>query len=191
DRFTVAGSAVRLDPDLVRDVGTRWAARLDGKTVAEGILTVLRRLDADHLRELLAFECIDDLRTRRERHAGNAALVKRGRELGLVQAEAERLAFAVRSEQVRRRSPLAVRLEELLDQRAVIEAHHLVQSLGMDAFADCRELATQADRLGARAAELCRQAAGATDPDTGWRLLDEAETLASDVPDAAELRRRW
>lgn len=190
DRFTVAGRAA-LDPGLVRDVATRWEARLDGKTVAEGILTVLRPLDADRLRKLLAFECIDDLRTRRERHAGNAALVKRGRELGLEQAEAARLAFAVRSEQVRRRSRLAVQLEELLDQHAVVAALHLVQSLGMDAFGDCRELATHASQLGARAVELCLQAAAATDPDTAWRLLDEAETLASDAPDMAQLRRRW
>jgi hypothetical protein len=189
--FSVPGSAVRLDRDVVAQVARRWAARLDGKTVAEGVLTVLRRLDPEQLRQLLLSECAADLRARRDRHATTEALLKRARELGLVEDDAKRLTFAVRSEQIRRRSPLAAQLADLLEQRATVAAHRLVEEMGADLPEDCRELAVQATRLGGRAVELVRQAIAADDPDTSWRLVDEAEALASDVPDAAQLRRRW
>lgn len=88
--------------------------------------------------------------------------------------------------------PLAARLAELLTAGQVMAAHRLVSGLAPeDTPPECRELVARARAMAERATALRDQASAATDPDLAWRLLDEAESHAADVPDLADLRRRW
>src|SRR6185369_3799690 len=192
DGFSVpAQPSLRLDDDAVRATGDAWARRLEGKSVPEAVLTVLRRLTTAQRAGLLLYECAYELRTWRDLRADSAALEQRALDLGLTKHEAQRFAFAVGSERGSRRSVPASQLEHLLAERRVVAARLLVSSLGDTVPEDCAELAGQAVRLGDRALDLQNQARAATDPEAGWRLLDEAERLAADLSDVDGMRRRW
>jgi hypothetical protein len=191
DGFSVAGRSLYLDDDAVRATAAGWAKRLEGKSVPEAVLAALRRLSPDERAALLVFECAYELRTWRDLRADSAALEQRALDLGLLKRDAQRFAFAVGSERGAGRSLLASQLEELLSERRVIRARLLVSGLGDGIPEDCTALAEQATRLGERALELQRQAQASTDADTGWRLLDEAVHLASDLSDVDYMRRQW
>jgi hypothetical protein len=192
DGFSVpAQPQLRLDDDAVRATADGWARRLEGKSVPEAVLAVLRRLTTAQRAGLLLYECAYELRTWRDLRADSAALEQRALDLGLTRHEAQRFAFAVGSERGSRRSVPASQLEQLLAERRVVAARLLVSSLGDTVPEDCAALAEQAVRLGDRALELQNQARAATDPEAGWRLLDEAERLAADLSDVDGMRRRW
>jgi hypothetical protein len=196
DGFCVPGQAsLRFDDETVRNTAERWARRLEGKTVPESVLSVLRRLSPDEREALLAYECAHELR--RYLPADSAALERKALDLGLSRRDARRFVFAVATEQRRakdrgRSKPqLAAQLEELLAQRRLVEAHRLVADLGDRVPAACQELAGEATRRGRRALELQEQARAAPDPETGWRLLDDAVALAADLPDVEQMRQQW
>lgn len=88
--------------------------------------------------------------------------------------------------------PLAARLAELLTAGRVMAAHRLVSGMAPEETPpECRELAAQARAMAGQAVALRDRAVAADDPDLAWQLLDEAEAHAPDLPDLAELRRRW
>src|SRR5690606_27182450 len=88
--------------------------------------------------------------------------------------------------------PLAARLAELLTAGRVMAAHRLVSGMSPEETPpECRELAAQARAMAGQAVALRDRAVAASDPDLAWQLLDEAEAHAPDLPDLAELRRRW
>jgi hypothetical protein len=194
DGFSVSGeAALGLDQTVVSEQSRRWQTRLHGKTEPENVLTVLRPLSADQLRDLLVWECAADLRHQRSAlHAGPGVLLERARRLGLAEPDARRLAFAVQNEHAGQpRSPLAEQLHQLLDERRVVEAHRMVDGLPEARLPDdARELADHATAQATRALALRDRARGAGDPDTTWQLLDQAESIAADLPELAELRER-
>lgn len=101
-RVTVAGLPVT--PDLVTEADHYWSARPhDGsKTLASTVIVVLKAAIAQGgLDDLIQYELAEALRARQRQGVSAAALVEYATDqLGLILADAQRLAFAIRAEQL-------------------------------------------------------------------------------------------
>ncbi|GAA4239856.1 hypothetical protein GCM10022254_62280 [Actinomadura meridiana] len=187
-----AGPAGPLTPPMVATAIERSAgrARDEGKVALDGVLAALAEAarEPGRLDELLLWEVMEVLRPGAAAGLAVKVLAGQAAELGLVRDEAEELAMAMVSADVRP-AGVADRVEEALGDGRLREAERLLPSLPADAPPELRaEVAAASRRVAGWLTEAARErAAGRTE--SAAELLDRAARVAADDDSIGERLR--
>ncbi|MFI7336864.1 hypothetical protein ACIBUY_02855 [Streptomyces sp. NPDC050085] len=171
----------------------RWGRLPHGTahTAAQTLVAAVRAVHADEgsagLVRLLLYDVTVPLRERRAaRAAAGSLLAYATGELGIVEADARRLVFAVLHEEGA--DPVAVRLGRLVADGRLVEAAAVADRLPPGTAAD---LVTQVRATLAQARALVDRARALppAESDRAWDLIERAEAIVRDLPGVDAARR--